>query len=167
MLDSPRVFTSTNPWKITATFQAVSSTKEEYLAAIEGLKATAPAEPKKGVKRTKLEQAHLALVSVLEGRIEAIDADLAVSMHVTDWLRATDVVFANSHIFRILIGNIHQRVAKVKKRIEQRKSLLAQAEIRETRTRRQTQKPDYVYADQFDSEVNMQMSSLPSIHLVD
>lgn len=70
---------STNPWKITATFQTVSSTKEEYLATIENLKATAPHEPKKGKKRTKLENAHIALIAALEARIEAIDVELAVS----------------------------------------------------------------------------------------
>ena len=32
--------------------------------------------------------------------------------------------------------------------------LLAQAEVRQTRTRRQTQKPDYVYNDEVDSEVS-------------
>ena len=107
-------------------------------------------------------------MSVLEKRIEVIDADSVVSMRATDDLQATDVFFLyKRHIFSILITNIYQRVAKIKKRIEQRKSLLAQAEIRETRTRRQTQKPDYVYADQFDSEVNMQIFSLSSIHLAD
>lgn len=46
-------------------------------------------------------------------------------------------------------------MAKVRKRIEQRKTLLAQAaEVRETRTRRQTQKPDYVYSNDYDSEVS-------------
>ena len=103
-------------------------------------------------------------MSVLERRIEAIDADSVVSMHATDELQTTDVFFFSLQtpkIFRILIGNVYQRVAKVKKKIEQRKNLLAQAEIRETRTRRQTQKPDYVYADQYDSEVNVQMPFLP------
>ncbi|GLB35905.1 hypothetical protein LshimejAT787_0301930 [Lyophyllum shimeji] len=122
--DSPRVWVSTNPWKITATFQTVSSTKEEYLALIEQLKASAAPEPKKGQKRTRLEQAHLSLIAALESRIEAIDAEL-------------------------------ERVARVRKRIEQRehrKLLLAQAEVRETRTRRRTQKPDYVYSNVYDSE---------------
>ncbi|KAF8078881.1 hypothetical protein FPV67DRAFT_1466742 [Lyophyllum atratum] len=122
--DSPRVFVSTNPWKITATFQTVSSTKEEYLHLIEELKASAPPDLKKGQKRTRLEHAHLCLIAALENRIEAIDAEIV-------------------------------RVAKVRKRIEQRehrKLLLAQTEIRETRTRRQTQKPDYVYGNAYDSE---------------
>lgn len=79
MADSPRVFASTNPWKITATFQTVSSTRDEYLTVIEELKATAPGALRKGEKRTRLEQAHVALIGVLEGRIEAIDAELAVS----------------------------------------------------------------------------------------
>ena len=138
------------------------------MTIIEGLKARAPGEPKRGEKRTRLEQAHLTLVSVLEKRIEVIDADSVVSMHATDDLQATDVFFLyKRHVVSILIANVYQRVAKIKKRIEQRKSLLAQAEIRETRTRRQTQKPDYVYADQFDSEVNMQIFFLSSIHLAD
>ena len=77
--DSPRVYVSTNPWKITATFQTVSSTKEEYLATIENLKANTPPEPKKSKKRSKLELAHISLIEALEARIEAIDVELAVS----------------------------------------------------------------------------------------
>ncbi|KAF8807826.1 hypothetical protein BYT27DRAFT_7189920 [Phlegmacium glaucopus] len=119
--DSPRLYTSTNPWKITATFHTISSTREEYIATIDNLKASAPPEPKKGQKRTKLEQSHLALIAALEKRIEAIDAEL-------------------------------NRVHRVQKKIEQRRMLLAQAEVRQTRTRRQTQKPDYVYNDEADSE---------------
>ena len=77
--DSPRLYTSTNPWKITATFHTISSTREEYIAIIESLKVSAPSEPKKGHKRTKLEQSHLALIAALEKRIEIIDAELNVS----------------------------------------------------------------------------------------
>ncbi|KAF8973533.1 hypothetical protein BDZ97DRAFT_1775592 [Flammula alnicola] len=119
--DSPRIYVSTNPWKITATFQTVSSTREEYLATIDTLKASAPPEPKRGQKRTKLENAHIALIAALEGRLEAIDAELA-------------------------------RVSRVRKKIEQKRILLAQAEVRQTRTRRRTQKPDYVYNNDMDSE---------------
>ncbi|KAG6333072.1 hypothetical protein ID866_6023 [Astraeus odoratus] len=71
--DSPRVYVSTNPWKVTATFQTVSSTRVEYLAVIESLKAATP----KNARKTKTEQAHLALIQALEGRIEVIDAELA------------------------------------------------------------------------------------------
>lgn len=77
--DSPRLYVSTNPWKITATFQTVSSTREEYLAVIEDLKAATPPEPKKGDKRSKMHQSHLNLIDTLESRIEAIDAELVVS----------------------------------------------------------------------------------------
>ncbi|KAF5323365.1 hypothetical protein D9611_005668 [Ephemerocybe angulata] len=120
--DSPRVYVSTNPWKITATFQTVSSTREEYIALIDLLKQNGPPEPpKKNHKRTKLEQSHVSLIESLEGRVEAIDAELA-------------------------------RVARVRKKIEQRHALMAQAEIRQTRTRRRTQKPDYVYSNGYDSE---------------
>ncbi|RXW24038.1 hypothetical protein EST38_g1848 [Candolleomyces aberdarensis] len=39
------------------------------------------------------------------------------------------------------------RVARIRKKMEQRQALYAQAELRETRTRRRTQKPDYVYSN--------------------
>ncbi|KAH0838016.1 hypothetical protein J3R83DRAFT_6256 [Lanmaoa asiatica] len=110
--DSPRIYVSTNPWKITATFQTISSTREEYLAVIESLRATAPQNGKK----SKIEQAHLALIEALESRVDVISAELA-------------------------------RVQRVRRKIEQKQILIAQAEIRETRTRRQTRRPDYVYND--------------------
>ncbi|TFK36959.1 hypothetical protein BDQ12DRAFT_686158 [Crucibulum laeve] len=119
--DSPRIYVSTNPWKITATFQTICSTREEYMMIIENLKSSLPPEPKKGQKRTRLEQAHIALIAALEGRVEAIDAELL-------------------------------RVQKARKKMEQKRALYAQAELRETRTRRKTQKPDYVYNNDVDSE---------------
>ncbi|KAG1783504.1 hypothetical protein EV702DRAFT_1190527 [Suillus placidus] len=117
--DSPRIYVSTNPWKITATFQAVSSTREEYLALIEKLKASSP----QGDRKNKLEQAHTALVKALESRIDIVDADVA-------------------------------RVQRARKKIEQRQILMAQAEIRQTRTRRQTRRPDYVYHDAESGEAS-------------
>ncbi|KAG5353676.1 hypothetical protein C0989_003813 [Termitomyces sp. Mn162] len=97
-------------------------------ALIENLKTSKPPDIKKGEKRSRFDAAHIKLIATLEGRIDAIDEELA-------------------------------RVAKVRRRIEQReqrehrKLLLAQAaEVRETRTRRQTQRPDYVYANTYDSE---------------
>ena len=71
--DSPRVYLSTNPWKVTSTFQAVSSTREEYISLIEKLKASASPKPK-----SKVEFAHQNLIAVLEGRLEVIDKELAV-----------------------------------------------------------------------------------------
>ncbi|KIO08612.1 hypothetical protein M404DRAFT_366444 [Pisolithus tinctorius Marx 270] len=115
--DSPRIYVSTNPWKVTATFQTVSSTREEYLAVIQSLKASAP----QGAKKNKIEQAHVALIQALESRVEAVEAELA-------------------------------RVQRVRRKIEQRHVLMAQAEIRETRTRRQTRRPDYVYNDMESGE---------------
>ena len=79
-LDSPRIYVSTNPWKITATFQTLSSTREEYLATLEQLKHDAPGALKKGEKRSRSDQAHLALVEALESRIGTIDAEIAVSL---------------------------------------------------------------------------------------
>jgi len=72
--DSPRVYVSTNPWKVTSTFQTVSSTREEYVALIWELKASAPIKPK-----SKVEFAHQNLISALEGRLEAIDKEFTVS----------------------------------------------------------------------------------------
>ncbi|KAF7339316.1 hypothetical protein MSAN_02145200 [Mycena sanguinolenta] len=77
--DSPRLYVSTNPWKMAVNFETISSTREEYLAVIDELKGSAPPELKKGEKRTKMEQSHLTLIQTLEGRIEAIDIELVVS----------------------------------------------------------------------------------------
>lgn len=46
-----------------------------------------------------------------------------------------------------------QRVQKVRRKIEQKQVLMAQAELRETRTRRRTNRPDYAYLNDPDSEV--------------
>ena len=78
--DSPRVYVSTNPWKVTSTFQTVSSTREEYVALIEKLKASAPTKPK-----LKVEFAHQNLILTLEGRLEAIDKESMVSSFVVHW----------------------------------------------------------------------------------
>lgn len=114
--DSPRVYVSTNPWKVTSTFQTVSSTRDEYVALIGILKASAPTKPK-----SKVEFAHQNLILALEGRLEAIDKEL-------------------------------MRVQRARRKAEQRNILLAQAEIRQTRTRRQTHRPDYVYYDAESSD---------------
>ncbi|KAF7981102.1 hypothetical protein HWV62_34811 [Athelia sp. TMB] len=120
--DSPRIYVSTNPWKMAATFESVASTREDYIATIEGIKAAGPStDGKSSGKHTKVEQNHLALVKALEDRIEAIDHEI-------------------------------NRVAKVRRKLEQRALLQAQAEVRTTRTRRQTRKPDYVYNDFANSE---------------
>jgi hypothetical protein len=71
--DSPRVYLSTNPWKVTSTIQTVSSTRDQYVALIDKLKASASKKPK-----LKTEIAHQNLISILEGRIEVIDKELAV-----------------------------------------------------------------------------------------
>ena len=55
-----------------------------------------------------------------------------------------------------------QRVQRVRKKIEQKRMLIAQAEVRQTRTRRQTQKPDYVYSNNdFDSEASANLCLTP------
>ncbi|KAJ7597525.1 hypothetical protein C8J56DRAFT_920282 [Mycena floridula] len=119
--DSPRIYVSTNPWKITATFHSIASNREEYIATIDRLKESAPPPPVGREKRTKLQQSHISLITALEDRIEAIDAETA-------------------------------RIQKAKRRLEQKRMLVVQSELRETRTRRQTHKPDYVYPVEVDSE---------------
>ena len=64
---------STNPWKITATFQTIASTRDEYMAILDNVKGSAPPEGKPGQKRSKLENAHLALLKALQDRVEVID----------------------------------------------------------------------------------------------
>jgi hypothetical protein len=59
--DSPRVYLSTNPWKVTSSFQTISSTREDYIALIE-----------------KVEFAHQNLIATLEGRLEAVDKEITV-----------------------------------------------------------------------------------------
>jgi hypothetical protein len=75
LLDSPRIWVSTNPWKTTATFNAISSTKDEYLKAIEELKKDAPS---KKPKMTKLDLGHHSLIDILEKKLEDIEAEFAV-----------------------------------------------------------------------------------------
>lgn len=72
-LDSPRVYLSTNPWKVTSTLRTVSSTREEYVDLIENLKTSAPLKPK-----SKVEFAHQNLIVALEGRLEVIDREITV-----------------------------------------------------------------------------------------
>ncbi|KAK0465606.1 uncharacterized protein EV420DRAFT_1515109 [Desarmillaria tabescens] len=122
--DSPRIYVSTNPWKMSSTFETLASTREEYMAAIESLKASAP-NPKKSARAAHVKRAeaqHSALISSLEERVPAIDAEIA-------------------------------RAQRARRKMEQRLALYAQADLRETRTRRQTRKPDYVdYIQDLDSD---------------
>ncbi|KAI0095098.1 hypothetical protein BDY19DRAFT_916277 [Irpex rosettiformis] len=111
--DSPRVYVSTNPWKVTSTFQCVCSTQQEYITWLDGLKQTTPPETKAGERRTKPELSHIALVKAAEDRLSTIEAELV-------------------------------RIQRAKKKIAQRNLLIAQAEVRETRTRRRA-RPDYAY----------------------
>lgn len=71
----------------------MSSSKEEYLALIEQLKAEIPSGSPQ--KRNKMEQNQLNLVKSLEDRVEVIDAELAVSFGpVYIFLSETDRVVA-------------------------------------------------------------------------
>ncbi|CAE6391627.1 unnamed protein product [Rhizoctonia solani] len=91
---------------------------------VEYLKSTLP-KPSTGksTKRPRFEQAHADLVEKLEGA----------------HLEAVD--------------NELTRLERARKRTEKRNMMIAQAELRSTRTRRQTKRPDYVYdADDFEDD---------------
>lgn len=77
-LDSPRIYTTTNPWRLSSSFKAISTTREEYAAVIENLKSTIP-PLKKGQRRSKSDVLQLSLIEDLENRVETIDQELAVS----------------------------------------------------------------------------------------
>ncbi|EUC63947.1 hypothetical protein RSOL_432940 [Rhizoctonia solani AG-3 Rhs1AP] len=122
--DSTRVYVSGNPWKSHCVFYSTSSTREEYMNTVEYLKTTLPkASTGKSTKRSRFEQSHADLVEKLEGT----------------HLEAVD--------------NELTRLERMRKRAEKRNMMIAQAELRTTRTRRQTKRPDYVYdADDFEDD---------------
>lgn len=125
---------SSNPWKVTASFTKIASTKEEYLKIIEDLKENAPPPVKEGERRQKSDVAHMNLIKLLESRIEAVDAEIQVCM------TAYQVIFNGQITF--------QRVAKARKKFLQKQVAAAQVaemSLRGTRTRRAAFKPDYVY----------------------
>lgn len=122
--DSARVYVSGNPWKSNCMFYSTSSTRDEYSNTLEFLKSTLPPAPTgKSAKRPRFEQAHAELIEKLEGS------------HLED------------------VDNEIARLERARKRAEKRNMMIAQAELRTTRTRRQTKRPDYVYdADDFEDD---------------
>jgi hypothetical protein len=71
---------TTNPWRLSSSFKAISTTREEYAAVVENLKSTLP-PIRKGQRRPKNDLLQSALIDSLEDRVEAIDHELAVSSH--------------------------------------------------------------------------------------
>ncbi|KAH8835490.1 hypothetical protein DL96DRAFT_1455720 [Flagelloscypha sp. PMI_526] len=114
--DSPRVYQSSNPWKIGASFEAICSTKDEYVKLIEKLEKEAPPEPGKGERLGRFQAGHVNLIKDLKARESVIDAELL-------------------------------RIQKARKRLDQKLALQTQAELRQTRTRRQTTKAQYNFDD--------------------
>lgn len=70
------MYTSNNPWRLTCVHKTKCTSREEYLASIEELKASAPQKASK--KPTKQESNHLTLIAALETRVETIDRELGV-----------------------------------------------------------------------------------------
>ncbi|KAK1232425.1 hypothetical protein PQX77_004455 [Marasmius sp. AFHP31] len=129
---SPRIYVSTNPWKITATLQTISSTREEYVAVIEQLKANAPQPPKTKKKRPKPEIAHEQLIKSLEERLEDIDKELVVSVYSYHALKEEHAIAIYSLQCLLLLVEEDQT---------------AHEHTFPSGSRRQTRKPDYVYAN--------------------
>jgi hypothetical protein len=75
--DSPRLYMSSNPWKVTATFATVASDKEEYLEVIEDLRSDHPILHEGG-RRSKFDNFHVELIQKLVSRIDVIDAEVLV-----------------------------------------------------------------------------------------
>ncbi|QRV83316.1 hypothetical protein RhiJN_11332 [Ceratobasidium sp. AG-Ba] len=122
--DSTRVYVSGNPWKSHCVFYSTSSTREEYTNTLDYLKTTLPTAPTgKSAKRPRFEQAHADLIEKLEGA------------HLEE------------------VDNELARLERARKRLEKRNMMIAQAELRTTRTRRQAKRPDYVYnPDDFEDD---------------
>lgn len=147
----------------------MSSTRDEYVALIDKLKASASRKPK-----LKTEIAHQNLISILEGRIEVIDKELAVRFFGKQQRSDSRLqVVARHFVYSLLYFSCFfvlplvcetytcfQRIQRARKKVEQRNMFLAQAEIRQTRTRRQTRRPDYVYYDIENSDVRFPNSGL-------
>jgi hypothetical protein len=93
--DSPRVWASTNPWKVTSLFNSVSETRADYLAAIDALRASAPpeieftSETEVFGKRPHRDISHWQLIFALELRVDVIDQELKVrSTHACELFRS-------------------------------------------------------------------------------
>jgi hypothetical protein len=82
---------------VTATFVKISSSKEDYLKVIENLKENAPPPIKEGERRPKMDTAHFALITVLESRIEAVDAELQVQLFLSFPLFVLNVHELSAH----------------------------------------------------------------------
>ncbi len=132
-IGSPRLWVSTNPWKVASSFKAVSSTKEEYLVAIEHLKKDAPPE-KQGGKKGRFENAHANLIATLERRLEDIDAEFAVSIYLVS------VDFC-------IKCRLSAEVGTCPEKDRAKKFTSSPGGSARPRTRRQAQRPGYVYHD--------------------
>lgn len=136
--DSPRLYASTNPWKVVASFDTIATTVEEYVKVIEALKSALPKE-EPGAKRKKFEKMHLDLIKKLEARSEVVNDELTVSVSLCAHT-ATTAPFQR-------IERARSRDARARKDAALARQV---ADTRETRTRRQTKKAQYVYNDASD-----------------
>ncbi|KAG8906743.1 hypothetical protein FRB99_006234 [Tulasnella sp. 403] len=139
--DSPRVWTSPNPWRMNCPVTAASSNRDEFNNFVEQIKTSVPPPPPHG-KRPKYQLAHHELISVLESKSSALDT--------AEKVRPLLATPSNSQIDQYL----HQTVleekrsrAAAKQREEEARLLALQEEERRkrevgSRTRSKT-KPDH------------------------
>ncbi|KAG9001913.1 hypothetical protein FRB94_004445 [Tulasnella sp. JGI-2019a] len=131
--DSPRIYMSGNPFKHGCKFNAIATSRDEYLAVAEALKAPQPSDDKDEKRLARWRGKQEEVVGALLGpQLLKVDAEL-------------------------------QRVAIAKKKLlERRKAqeakdakaaqLAAETELRATRTRLRLSKVDYVYELGSDDE---------------
>ncbi|KAG8832473.1 hypothetical protein FRC17_001294 [Serendipita sp. 399] len=70
--DSPRLYTSTNPWKTGCVFRCVAQTLDEYIGWIEELRTLAPPEADEGRFKDARHEVHWDLIYTLELRVDTI-----------------------------------------------------------------------------------------------
>lgn len=88
--NSPRLYTSTNPWKTTQLFKCVATTREDYIEWIDKLREKAPPEVEEDDGRTvdSKHKMHWDLIYALELRVDLIDEDLRRAERVRKRLTA-------------------------------------------------------------------------------
>lgn len=77
--ESPRLYTSTNPWKVTQQFQCVSTNRDEYINWIDKLREAAPPEQEDQKYMDMKHFFHWELIYALELRVDAIDEEAKVN----------------------------------------------------------------------------------------
>jgi hypothetical protein len=88
LVDSPRLYTSTNPWKTTQVFKCIATTREEYTGWIDKLRMSAPPEVEEDDGRIvdSKHKMHWDLIYALEMRVDSIEEELRVRFLPVSWI---------------------------------------------------------------------------------